>query len=248
MSAPLPRFEGAQPLTYGRGGAAPDLNALARRHAPLVRRLAWHVHGHVSSAVEVEDLVQIGLVALVEAATSFEDRGTVSFEHYLVTRVRGAMIDELRRQATLTRGAMRRRKAYQQAVASLAATHGRRPDDAAIAARLGVSVEKMRSDYATAEPVMMESIDEVYTDDLPMFASDEPDAFTQLAEDDQRRALVTAIQALPEREAQVIQLYYVDELNLEEIGQVLGVGSARVCQIKKAAHDRLRKALAARLG
>ena len=244
---PLPRFDGAQPLTYGKAGAVPDLNALARRHAPLVRRLAWHVHGGMSSAIEVEDLVQIGLVALVEAATSFEDRGTASFESYLVTRVRGAMIDALRRQATLTRGAMRRRKAYQEAVASLSALTGKRPDEAAVAERLGVTLEKLRTDYATAEPVMMESIDDVYTDDLPLFASDEPSAFDQLADEDQRRALIAAIQALPEREAQVIQLYYVEEMNLEEIGQVLGVGSARVCQIKKAAHDRLKKALA-RLG
>ncbi|OQW43861.1 MAG: RNA polymerase subunit sigma-70 [Proteobacteria bacterium SG_bin6] len=240
------RFPNPQPLTYGKAGAPLDLNALARRHAPLVRRLAWHVHG-MASAIEVEDLVQIGLVALVEAATSFEDRGTATFENYLVTRVRGAMIDALRRQATLTRGAMRRRKAYQETVASLTAQSGKRPSEAAIAERLGVSIEKLRTDYATAEPVMMESIDEVYADDLPLFASDDPSAFDQLAEADQRRALIEAIAALPEREAQVIQLYYVEEMNLEEIGQVLGVGSARVCQIKKAAHDRLKKALG-RLG
>ncbi|MBX9813895.1 MAG: sigma-70 family RNA polymerase sigma factor, partial [Sphingomonas sp.] len=232
MSAPA-RFGGAQPLTYGKGGAPLDLNALARRHAPLVRRIAWHVHA-MASAIEVEDLVQIGLVALVEAATSFEDRGLASFEQYLVTRARGAMIDALRRQATLTRGAMRRRKAYQETVASLTAQHGKRPDEATVAQRLGVSIDKLRTDFATAEPVMMESIDDVYSDDLPLFASDDPSAFDQLAEADQRRALVEAIAALPEREAQVIQLYYVEELNLEEIGQVLGVGSARVCQIKKA--------------
>lgn len=239
-------FAAAVPLTYGRA-AAPDLNALARRHAPLVRRLAWHVHGSMSSAVEIEDLMQIGLVALVEAARTFEDRGQVSFEQYLVTRVRGAMIDELRRQATLTRGAMRRRKAYQETVAALTSETGVRPDEATIAERLGVSTDKLRTDYAAAEPVIMAALDDVYTDESSLFASDEADAFEQLAEADLRQALVAAIGALPEREAQVIQLYYVEELNLEEIGQVLGVGSARVCQIKKAAHDRLKRALARRV-
>lgn len=239
-------FSEAMPLVYGRTGPAPDMAALARKHMPLVRRLAWHVHGSMSSAVEVEDLIQIGLVALVEAAGSFEDRGQVSFEHYLVTRVRGSMIDALRRQATLTRGAMRRRRAYNNTIAMLTGELGHAPSEAAIAERLGVSIEKLRLEYATAEPVRFEAIDEVYADDKPWFASDDPDAFEQLAEADLREALIAAITGLPEREAQVIQLYYVEELNLEEIGLVLGVGAARICQIKKSAHDRLKKALARR--
>ncbi|MBY0306104.1 MAG: RNA polymerase sigma factor FliA [Sphingomonas sp.] len=231
----------APPLVYGR--AAPDTATLARKHLPLVRRVAWHIHGSMSSAVDVEDLIQIGLVALLEAANAFEDRGQVTFEQYLMTRVRGAMIDELRRQATLTRGAMRRRRAYQDAVTALTNETGKRPDEAAVADRLGVSPDKLRIDYAAAEPVRFETIDDVYADDLPWFASDEPNAFDQLAEAGTRDTLVAAIAALPEREAQVIQLYYVEELNLEEIGQVLGVGPARICQIKKSAHDRLKKAL-----
>lgn len=236
------------PLVYARDGHAPnESEALAKKHLPLVRRVAWHVHGSMSSAVEVEDLIQIGLVALLEAAKAFEDRGQVSFEQYLLTRVRGAMIDELRRQATLTRGAMRRRKAYGEAVATLTSASGQVPNETAVAGRLGVSVEKLRTDYATAEPVRFEPIDEVYADDQPWFASDDADAFEQLAESDLRDALVEAIAALPQREAMVVQLYYVEELNLDEIGLVLGVGAARVCQIKASAHQRLKKALAAQV-
>ena len=81
-------FTEAMPLVYRRSGA-PDLSLLAKKHLPLVRRIAWHVHGIMSSAIEIEDLVQIGLVALVEAAGAFEERGQVTFEQYLVTRVRG---------------------------------------------------------------------------------------------------------------------------------------------------------------
>lgn len=235
-------------LTYARSGETRrDMDALVRKHMPLVRRLAWHVHGSMSTLIDVEDLVQIGLVALVEAAGSFEDRGLVSFDQYLHTRVRGAMIDELRRQATITRGAMKRRRAYQDAVAALAAD-GARPDEAAVASKLGVTVEKLRSDYASAEAVRFDSIDDVYSDEGPWFMSDEPDAFDQLADADQREALIEAIAELPEKEQLVVQLYYVEELNLEEIGQVLGVGAARVCQIKKSAHDRLKKGLMRRLG
>lgn len=232
-------------LTYGPARSpAPDTDAIVRRHLPLVRRIAWHVHGSVSSVVDVEDLVQIGLVALIESIASFEDRGQVTFEQYLSTRLRGSMIDELRRQATLTRGAMRRRREYAATVATLTAETGRAPADAAVAARIGVTPDKLRTEYAAAEPVRFEPIDEVYSDEQPWFASHDPDAFEQLAEGELRDALIAAIAALPEREAQVVQLYHVEELNLEEIGLVLGVGAARVCQIKAAAHARLKKALA----
>lgn len=236
-------FADAAPLTYGRAGAAPDLNKLARTHLPLVKRIAWHVHGCMSSAVEVEDLVQIGLVALVEAAGAFEDRGAVTFEQYLATRVRGSMIDALRRSATLTRGAMQRKRAYAAAVAALTGELGHAPDDAAVAVRLGVTSDKLRTDYAGAQPVRFEPIDDVYTDAGPWFASDEPDAFAQLAQGEERDTLIAAIAALPEREMMVVQLYYVEEMNLEEIGLVLGVGAARVCQIKAAAHAKLKRAM-----
>jgi RNA polymerase sigma factor for flagellar operon FliA len=244
---PLRRsFDDAQPLTYAPGAHGRDLNALVKRHAPLVRRIAWHVHGGMSTAIDIEDLVQTGLVALVEAAGSFEERGLVSFEHYLATRVRGSMIDALRRQATLTRGAMRRRKAYQEAITTLTQQLGRAPAEPAIAAQLGVTIEKLRTDFATAEAVRFEPIDDVYSDDSPWFASDDPDAFEQLADEELREVLIEAITALPEREAQVVQLYYIEELNLEEIGLVLEISAARVCQIKASAHARLKKALARR--
>ena len=238
---PAPAGLAGMPLTYARTGK--DVDALVRKHSAMVRRIAWHVHGSISGVCEVEDLVQIGLVALVEAIHGFEDRGQVTFEQYLATRLRGAMIDQLRRQATLTRGAMRRRKQYQETVAAL--TVGRKPPaEADVAERLGVSVEKLRTDYAAAEAVRFDSLDEVYTDDGPWFMSDEPNAFEQLADAGLKTALAGAIAGLPEREAQVVQLYYVEELNLEEIGHVLGVGAARICQIKASAHARLKKALA----
>ena len=229
-------------LTYAR---APDATALVKQHLPLVRKLAWHVHGSMSTAVDVEDLVQVGLVALVEAIGQAPDQGA-GFRSYLVTRLRGAMIDELRRQAASTRGAMRRRRQYHQAIATLTQQAGHAPGEAMIAAHLGVSVAKLRTDYLTAEALRFEPIDDVYADDLPWFADDAPDPFEQLADGELREALIAAIAALPEREALVVQLYYVEELNLEEIGEVLGVGAARVCQLKAAAHTKLKKALGGR--
>jgi RNA polymerase sigma factor for flagellar operon FliA len=239
----------AQPLYTRTGPSTAAANeALIRDHMPLVRRIAWHVHGSVSSSVEVEDLMQTGLVALVEAATSFQDRGQVTFAQYLSTRIRGAMIDELRRQATITRGAMRRRRMLAETETMLATRLGRAPSDEETALQLGVSPERLRQDYTAAQPVRFEPIDGVYSDDNPWFMSDDPNPFELLESEDLRQALIAAIGNLSEREGQVIQLYYVEELNLEEIGQVLGVGAARVCQIKKSAHDKLKKALEARVG
>ena len=129
------------PLTYSpRPAAGREAEALVRRHLPLVRRLAWHVHGAMSTLVDVEDLVQVGLIALVEAASggASEDRGAVAYRQYLVTRIRGAMIDELRRQATTTRGAMRRRRALAEATKMLTHETGRAPDETAVAAKLGL--------------------------------------------------------------------------------------------------------------
>lgn len=238
----------AEALTYAPQkslGQRADADALVRQYLPLVRKLAWHVHGSMSTMIDVEDLVQVGLVALVEAAAQSVEQGP-AFRAYLVTRLRGSMIDELRRQAASTRGAMRRHRQYKGAVATFTQQLGHVPGEATIAHHLGVSVDKLRTDYAAADALRFEALDEVYADDLPWFADDAPDAFAQLAEGELRDQLIAAIGALPEREALVVQLYYVEELNLEEIGQVLGVGAARVCQLKAAAHGRLRKALAGR--
>ncbi|KTT75527.1 sigma-70 family RNA polymerase sigma factor [Sphingomonas endophytica] len=243
--AAAPALDGA-PLTYKPRPRARDENAMVREHLPLVRRLAWHVHGSVSTAIEVEDLVQVGLVALVEAVAAFEDRGTATLKQYLVTRLRGAMIDELRRHAAMTRGAIRRKREYSRAVNQMSHELGRAPTERELAARLDVTPEKLRTEYAGAEAVKYEPIDEVYADDQPWFASDTPDAFEQLSENQTRERLIAAIAGLPEREQLVIQLYHVEELNLEEIGQVLGIGAARVCQIKSAAHAKLKKAMTRR--
>jgi RNA polymerase sigma factor for flagellar operon FliA len=239
----------APPMLYTRQGRDRSrAELLVREHMPLVQKIAWHVFGSVSSAIELQDLVQMGLVALIEAANSFEDRGQVTFAQYAKTRVRGAMIDGLRRQATLTRGAMQRRRELVATEKALTQELGRQPEHEEVAARLGVTLDRLHSQFTAAQPVRFESIDGVYADDSPWFMSEEANPFEQLESAEMSSVLQEAIGELAEREALVLQLYYVEELNLEEIGQVLEVGAARVCQIKKAAHDKLRKRLADVLG
>lgn len=220
--------------------ARTDPERLVSSHLGLVRKIAWHVHARVSSAIDVEDLVQIGMVSLIEAARAFEDRGHAAFATYATVRVRGAMIDQLRKGATLVRSAMRRRREWGQVRSALEGTLGRTATDEEMAAKLEIGVEAFRSAMAATQATHTESIDDVYSDHNDWFADDAPDAHDQLEAKDRGSAIAAAIATLPEREAMVLQLYFVEELNLEEIGQVLGVGAARICQIKKAALGKLR--------
>ncbi len=229
-------------MTYGRTPARPSPEALARTHMPLVRKIAWHVHGRVSSAIDIEDLVQIGMVALVEAANSFEDRG-MGFASYAQLRVRGAMIDHLRRQATLTRSAMASRKELAKVRSRLEQKFGRLPTEAEMCADMGLDPVAFRELADSVEMVQHTSMDEVYSDQSMWFADNEDRADEVLERESLKAVLAKCIGELPQREAMVLQLYFVEEMNLEEIGLTLDIGAARVCQIKKAALDRLREKL-----
>lgn len=221
----------------------PDPDRLVRTHMQLVRKIAWHTHARVSTALDVEELVQTGMIALIEAARNFEDRGQAVFSTYASVRIRGAMIDSLRKQATMCRSALRKRRELNSARDRLSGTLGRAPTHAELATEMSVSEADLREMLSSTQGIRYESIDEVYSDHSIWFAADEPDAFDALSNSDMRAAIAGAIRELPDREAMVLQLYFVEELNLEEIGQTLGVGAARICQIKKVALDKVRKRL-----
>lgn len=229
-------------LTYARAPARKSPEALARTHMPLVRKIAWHVHGRVSTAIEVEDLIQIGMIALVEAANGYEDRGH-AFASYASMRIRGAMIDHLRRQATICRSAMARRRQFALTRTALENRLGREASEAELAAELGLDPADYRRLADETEAVRHESIDDVYSEHSMWFADVGERADQALERENLQTALSGAIRKLPEREAMVLQLYFVEEMNLEEIGQTLGIGAARVCQIKKAGLDRVREML-----
>jgi RNA polymerase sigma factor for flagellar operon FliA len=228
---------------YGRRPAARDAGALARSHMGLVRRIAWHVHGRVSTAIDVEDLIQIGMVALVEAANSYEDRGH-AFSTYATLRIRGAMIDHLRRHASLCRSAMAKRRELEAARGQAARRLGRDPTEAELSVDMGMAPAAFRSMVDETATVRHQSMDEVYSDQSMWFADVAERADEGLERAGLKAALARHIGSLPKRDATVLQLYFVEEMNLEEIGQVMGVGAARICQIKKGALDKLRKALA----
>ena len=226
-------------MVYKRKPEVQSPEALARAHMPLVRKIAWHVHGRVSTAIEVEDLIQIGMIALVEAANGYEDRGH-AFATYATMRIRGAMIDHLRRQATLCRSAMARRRDFTAARVKLEQKLGREASEAELAVELGLDPAEFRRQWDEAQAVRHESIDEVYSEHSMWFADLGEGAEQALQREGLQEALAGAIRQLPEREAMVLQLYFVEEMNLEEIGLTLGIGAARVCQIKKPALEKVR--------
>lgn len=216
---------------------------LIEAHSALVRRIAWHVHSRMSTAIEVEDLIQIGLIALVEAAQNFEDRG-LAFAPYAKMRIRGAMVDALRRDARMGRAGMANRRYLAGIRAKLEQEYLRPPSDAEMAGATGLEPSAYYAMSASTVPVGQESIDDSYSDHDMWFADLSDAADTALEKAQLREALVTNLGKLSEREAMILQLYFVEELNLDEIGETLGVGAARVCQIKKAALDKMRGMMA----
>lgn len=236
----------SQLATLTARDAAPyptPVDALVRANMATVRRIAWHVHGSCGGLLEVADLVQIGLIALVEAARSTREGAEAAFASYARTRVRGAMIDEVRRAAPQSRGAMGRRQRIAKARRRLSGTLGRPPTPVEMADELGQSVADFARDEAESASIRFDPIDESYSDTNAAFADDAPDAFDQLLRRQDSDGLATAVARLSERHAQILQLHFVDELNLTEIAAVLGVSTPRVHQIKADALARLRALL-----
>jgi RNA polymerase sigma factor FliA len=229
-------------LTYSRNTGGVDPEALIAAHGSLVRKIAWHVHSRMSSAIELEDLIQIGLVALVSASRTFEDRG-VGFVPYASTRIRGSMIDELRRSARVARAGMVQRRQLSAARDRLEQSLGRHASDAEMADVLGLDATAYHAMVANSRAAELESIDEAYTDTELWFADMRESAQDELEQAELQAALAGAISHLSDREALVLQLYFTEELNLDEIGEILDVGAARICQIKKAALTKLREML-----
>ncbi|GGC40829.1 DNA-directed RNA polymerase sigma-70 factor [Novosphingobium marinum] len=220
-----------------------DVADRVRRFLPMVRRLAWHVHGSGRPGIELEDLMQSGLVALTECAQRHEGPGEDGFAAYAKMRVRGAMVDMIRRTVTISRGGAERRRMLAAKESELRGRLGREPDAPETAEALGISVEDLASLRASSEPVRLEPIDEVYSDANMAFADETPDSLSLLQDEEMRGHLAVAIAALPERLQMVVQLYFVEELNLSEIAEVLGVSIPRVHQIKAQALGKLREKL-----
>lgn len=217
--------------------------ALIAAHLGLVRKTAWQVHSRLSRAIDIEDLIQIGMMALIQAAHAYVPQANASFAAYAVLRIRGAMIDDLRRHANMTRGAIIRRKKVQQAQGAVERRTGRPANLSEVAVELDMDASEVGRWMVEAQSQHVVPIDDAYSDHSVYFADPAEAQDMMLERAQTAAALADSLKQLPEREAQILQLYFIEELTLEEIGELLGVGAARVCQIKKAALEKLNRKL-----
>ena len=218
---------------------------LVTQHVSLVKRIAHHLAARLPSSVEVDDLMQSGMVGLLEAAGNFDpDRGA-SFETYAGIRIRGAMLDDIRKHDWTPRSVHHKYRQVTEAIHELEALHGRAAEPLEIAQKLDISIEEYHKILSDSSSSRLFSLDE--TLDEPTLTRRPPAADTATPDEELfnqqfRDSLASAIDALPERERLVLSLYYEQELNLKEIGQVLEVSESRVCQIHGQAVLRLRAA------
>jgi RNA polymerase sigma factor FliA len=235
--------EAARPAT-GSGPADIPQDELVLRHADLVKRIAYHLVSRMPPNVEVDDLIQAGMIGLLDASRHYTATKGANFETYAGIRIRGAMLDEVRKSDWTPRSVHRTVREMSEVVRRIENETGREARASDIAAALGISVEDYHRAIADAASCRLFSFDQMGThdDDGPVAHArdDNPGPQDDLEEADFRKALAAAIEGLPEREKLVLSLYYDDELNLREIGAVLDVSESRVCQIHGQALVRLR--------
>ena len=222
----------------------PDVEELVTSHMDLVKRIAWHIHGRVHASAEIEDLIQIGYYGLVLAAQNYTLREGASFASYAGIRIRGAIVDHLRKNSNLCRTTIQMQQKAKEAEETLKHQLGREPSIRDVAEYLGITVEAMQEWEQAFQANVHQSLDSVYDEFSIWFVSGDNTPEENINDTELRGQLREALKTLPEREALVIQLYYVEELNVYEIAEVLEVTTGRVSQIKKSAVTRLRNYLA----
>jgi RNA polymerase sigma factor FliA len=223
--------------------ARPQGEELVLAHLGLVKRVALHLKARVPAYMELDELIQVGMMGLLEASRVFDASKGVDFENFAHSRVRGAMLDEVRRLSFLPRSAVAFNKSQNETLHALSSELGRAPTQAEMAEYMGKDLEDFQKERGKARRFETYSL-EVVTEEVMSIADDssrQPDVMVEEAEFMQ--AVTDAIGLLPEREQLVMQLYYVEELNLKEIGEVLEVSESRVSQILSAVVKKLRGTL-----
>lgn len=214
--------------------------ALVVGHMVMVKRVAIHLKARIPPFMDLDELIQVGMLGLIEAARGFDVSLGHPFENYALRRVRGAMLDEVRRLSSQTRSAVTFQRGENEAVHQLMAQLGRKPTQAELAEFMGLDVSAFQRDRGTAQRGEMVSMTDAENEVMNVAddASTQPEAQVERAQ--LMGALTSAIEDLPEREQLIISLYYVEELNLKEIGEILGVSESRISQLLSAIAKKLR--------
>ena len=217
--------------------------ALVMAHLGMVKRVALHLKVRLPPFMELDELMQVGMIGLLEAARAFDPTKGIEFESFALSRVRGAILDEVRQLSYLPRSAVAFNKSENEAINFLASELGRKPTQSELAEHMGDDLEEFQKKRGNAKRFETLSM-EVINDEVLGIADErsrQPDVIVE--HEDFMRAVTEAIAELPERDQLLMSLYYVEELNLKEIGDVLGVTESRVSQLLTGIVKKLRLSL-----
>jgi len=224
-----------------------DKSALIKQYQPLVRKLAHYMMAKLPPSVEVDDLIQVGLIGLADALSRFEASQGVQFETFATQRIRGAMLDELRGNDWMSRGSRKSQKDIESTMRRLEHRLGRSPVESEIAAEMGLTLsdyQSLLSKVRGTQLVYLEDMARNNEDDdnfLDRHVADcDADPLNMLRDQRLRESLVAAIKGLPEREQYIMSMYYEQDMNLKEIAAVLDVTESRICQLHSQSIARLR--------
>ena len=225
-----------------------DANAMLKQYSPLVRRLAHQMIAKLPANVEIDDLIQVGMIGLNDAMSRFDKDQGVQFETFATQRIRGAMLDELRGGDWMSRGDRRHQRAIEGAVHKLEQKLQRAPNESEIADEMGMLLADYQELLGKVRGTQLFYLEDLSGDDgddfLDRHVADEGASPLAMLQDlRMREALVDAIGKLPEREQHVMSMYYEHDMNLKEIAAVLGVTESRICQLHSQSIARLRSKL-----
>jgi len=216
------------------------------QHAPLVKRIAYHLLNRLPDSVQVDDLIQAGMLGLLEAIRNYDASQGASFDTYAGIRIRGSMLDEVRRSDWTPRSVHKKSRMVSDAIRTIENRTGREARDVDVAEYLGIAIDEYNHILQDSSSCRVFSVEELTQDGdhyLDESRRQQEGLADGLGREGFQQALADAIMGLPERERLVISLYYDEELNLREIGEVLNVSESRVSQISTQAVLRLRSRL-----
>lgn len=221
-----------------KSGYVPDTknrSQLIESELNSVKKIAYHYYGRIKSAVEIEDLLQIGFLGLVDASHRYVESEQGSFKAYASIRIKGAIVDHLRKSSNLCRTTIARRKKVLAAEKILLDAHGRLPSDLELSDYMGISIDELFDWRKAFQANQLQSLDDVHNEFSEWFADISAPVEDHIYLDELKAGLRTSLDGLKPNEALVLQLYYVEELNVYEIAEVMELSTGRVSQLKSAA-------------
>ena len=219
----------------------PNTNKLIHDHTNLVKKISWHLHGRVNSIIDIDDIIQLGMVGLINAAQNYVPQKDASFTSYASIRIKGEILDYLRKNSNLDRSTITVKKNSEKASNFLRNKLGREPYHHEVATELGISTEKYYEWTNAFESGVNKSLDESYDDFSRWFVANENTPEENINDLELRNKLKSVLAKLEGKEALIIQLYFVEELNIYEIAEIMDVSTGRVSQIKTSAIKKIRE-------